>query len=296
MRHGVIILPEHHWPRARQQWLRAEELGFDHAWTYDHLMWRWLRTKPWFASVPTLTAAAAVTSRIELGTMVASPTFRHPVTFAKEMMTLDDIAGGRAICGIGAGARGYDDTALGSGPATPAERAARFEEFVELTHQLLTNTVTDWNGRYYTVHDTYLVPGCVRAPRMPFAIAATGPRGIALAARRADIWVTAGTPGWSEPLPYRRALAGLSEQANRLEDACAALGRDPSTVRRLVVTGAMITGVTDSAGSYADACGEFERAGFTDLVIHWPRPSFPYDGDPAVLDDIGDLLSREARC
>ena len=81
MRLGVLILPEDPWPDARRKWQRAEQLGFDHAWTYDHLAWRGLRDSPWFGAVPTLAAAAAVTSTIRLGTLVASPEVRHPVPF-----------------------------------------------------------------------------------------------------------------------------------------------------------------------------------------------------------------------
>ena len=94
-------------------WRRAEALGFDHAWTYDHLAWRSLRDSPWFGAVPTLTAAAMATERIRLGTLVASPNFRHPVPFATELVTLDDISGGRLTLGIGAGGDGWDATMLG---------------------------------------------------------------------------------------------------------------------------------------------------------------------------------------
>ena len=68
MRTGVVILPQQRWSEAAVTWRRAEELGFVHAWTYDHLSWRSLRDQPWFATVPTLTAAAVVTSTIRLGT------------------------------------------------------------------------------------------------------------------------------------------------------------------------------------------------------------------------------------
>ena len=88
---GVLILPEFPWATAQSVWRRAEELGFEHAWTYDHLAWRSFRDLTWFAAVPTLTAAAMATERIRLGTLVASPNFRHPVPFAKELVALDDI-------------------------------------------------------------------------------------------------------------------------------------------------------------------------------------------------------------
>ena len=81
MRLGVCILPELRWPEQRRLWHRAEELGFDHAWTYDHLAWRSLADGPWFGAIPTLTAAALATSRMRLGPLVASPNYRHPVPF-----------------------------------------------------------------------------------------------------------------------------------------------------------------------------------------------------------------------
>ena len=59
MRVGVLIVPDDQWPTAAAKWARAERLGFDHAWTYDHIAWRELRDSAWFAAVPTLAAAAA---------------------------------------------------------------------------------------------------------------------------------------------------------------------------------------------------------------------------------------------
>ena len=97
MRLGVIVLPEQRWSDAQHRWRKLDEWGFDSAWAYDHLSWRSLADGPWFATVPTLTAAATVTSRIRLGTFVASPNFRHPVPFAKELMSLDDISDGRFV-------------------------------------------------------------------------------------------------------------------------------------------------------------------------------------------------------
>ncbi|PXX56279.1 alkanesulfonate monooxygenase SsuD/methylene tetrahydromethanopterin reductase-like flavin-dependent oxidoreductase (luciferase family) [Nocardia tenerifensis] len=286
MRHGVLILPDRRWSQARAKWVRAEELGFAHAWVYDHLMWRWLRDKPWFGAVPTLAAAAAATSKIRLGTMVASPAFRHPVTFAKDLMALDDISDGRVICGLGAGNGAYDDLAMGADPFPPAARAARFAEFVELTDRLLSATETSYRGAHFSAHEVSMHPGCVQRPRIPFALAAAGQRSMRLAAKYADIWVTTGTVGKPEPRPYALSLPLLRAQLSALDQACADAGRDPSTLRRLVLTGGMISGVLESAGSFADASGMFEDIGFTDLVIHWPRSEFPYQGSEKILERI----------
>ena len=92
MRFSIVILPEYPWEQAVGIWQRAEQLGFAQAWTYDHLAWRTLADGPWHAAVPTLTAAALATSTMRIGTLVASPNFRHPVPLAKELVTVDDLS------------------------------------------------------------------------------------------------------------------------------------------------------------------------------------------------------------
>ncbi|MEU6083131.1 LLM class flavin-dependent oxidoreductase [Streptomyces sp. NPDC047108] len=285
MLHGVLLLPEHRWSRARERWTLAEELGYDHAWTYDHLMWRWLSDAPWFSAVPTLAAAAEATSRIGLGTLVASPNFRHPVDFAKELVSLDDVSGGRMVCGVGAGAAGHDSRIRGDRPVSRRERGARFEEFVGLLDRLLREGRTTFRGAWYTVEDVVVKPECLATPRLPLAVAAAGPRGMALAARYADIWVTSGAPNLFDSEPYDRVVPVLKEQLAAVDDACVAQGRDPSGLRRLLLTGGQVGGVTESLGSYQDAAGVFQDLGFTDLVVHWPRPEFPFQGREQVLFD-----------
>lgn len=293
MRHGVVILPEHSWSQARKLWRQAEEFGFDHAWTYDHLVWRWLSDKPWFGAVPTLTAAATATSRIRLGTLVANPGFRDPVAFAKEIMTLDDISGGRIDCGVGAG--GYDADLLREGRSSPAERSARFAEFVELMDLVLRQDPSGYHGKFYTCPDLVLHPACVQRPRVPLAVAASGPAGMRLAAAHAQTWVTSGVPNGFELLPYERAVPLVKDQVRKLEDACAEIGRDPSTLGRLVLTGASMDGVLDSVESFRDCSGALAEAGVTDLVVHWPRPEFPFKARMDVFEDIARWNEDHAR-
>jgi alkanesulfonate monooxygenase SsuD/methylene tetrahydromethanopterin reductase-like flavin-dependent oxidoreductase (luciferase family) len=226
-----------------------------------------------------LTAAAAATSRIRLGALIASPNFRHPVPFAKELMTLDDVSEGRLTLGLGAGtATGFDATALGQEPWSARERADRFEEFVTLLDALLTQPATSHRGRFYSADEARAIPGCVQRPRVPFAIAADGPRGMRLAARFAASWVT--TDG----------RAGAAGRAARIDEICASEGRDPSSLDRLV----LLIGEQplDSIEAFREIAGRYRELGFTDLVVRWPeRPS-----GVAVLEQIaGEPRQAPAR-
>jgi alkanesulfonate monooxygenase SsuD/methylene tetrahydromethanopterin reductase-like flavin-dependent oxidoreductase (luciferase family) len=274
MRLGVVILPERRWPDTR--WRRAEEFGFDHAWTYDHLAWRGLRDAPWFAAMPTLTAAALATSTIRIGPLVASPNFRHPVTFAREVITLDDIAGGRLTLGIGSGGVGWDATILGQEPWSVAERSARFAEFVDLLDRLLREREVSFAGRFWSAEEARTHPGCVQQPRVPFAVAATGPRAMRVVARHADTWVTT-----------TEEVSDVARQAASLDEACAAIGRDPSSLDRLVLIQHVPESIAELEAAYA-------AIGITDLVIPWPRPSEPYVGAESILESIAAERSTES--
>jgi alkanesulfonate monooxygenase SsuD/methylene tetrahydromethanopterin reductase-like flavin-dependent oxidoreductase (luciferase family) len=285
MRFGTVILPEKRWRDSAATWRRAEELGFAHAWTYDHLAWRGFRDEPWFAAIPLLTAVALETSSISIGTLVASPNFRHPLPFAKDLIALDDVSGGRVIAGIGAGGQGWDATMLGQDPWSVRERAERFAEFVELTDLVLREPEATWKGRYYAVDGARTYPGCVQRPRLPLAIAAGGPRSMRVAARLGDYWVTIGDYQKGE-LDAEAGVALVRTQVAELEEACADVNRDPKTLRRLVLTGPLIDAPLGSKEAFSDAAGRFEEAGVTDLVVHWPRPTSPYQGDESQFESI----------
>jgi alkanesulfonate monooxygenase SsuD/methylene tetrahydromethanopterin reductase-like flavin-dependent oxidoreductase (luciferase family) len=284
VRLGVLILPDDPWPVAASKWQRAERLGFDHAWTYDHLAWRSLRDSPWYGAVPTLAAAAAVTGTIRLGTLVASPEVRHPVPFARELVTLDEIAGGRLTLGLGAGSGGWDATVLGQPPWTPDERADRFAEFVNLLDRLLCQPETSFRGRYWEAYEARTAPGCVQQPRIPFGIAATRPRSMRVAARHGSLWVSSGPRTHDgPPLPAAEGAAAIARQLARLDAACEAEGRDPATLDRLVLTGPVLDGGLRSLEAFREVRDAYAALGVTDLVVHWPRPGPPYEGDEAIL-------------
>lgn len=282
MRVGVIILPDQRWATARDRWRRAEQLGFDHAWTYDHIGWRDLVDGAWFDAVATLVAAATVTSRIRLGTMVASPNFRHPVHFARELTALDDISGGRAVLGVGAGGVGFDAAVLGRAPLSPRERVDRLAEFLELLDLILRQDRTTWSGRYFAAVDARSTPGCLHPPRLPFVVAAGGPRSIGLAARHGQGWVTTGLGG-DDATEWWRRVGGA---AARFDQALAVAGRDPSSVERYLVLESNPDFRLSGVEAFIDAAGRAAELGFTDVVIHWPRAEGWYAGDEAVLEAI----------
>jgi alkanesulfonate monooxygenase SsuD/methylene tetrahydromethanopterin reductase-like flavin-dependent oxidoreductase (luciferase family) len=287
-----MIVPEDRWSTARLKWRQAEQMGFDHAWTYDHLNWRAFRAKDWFTSVPTLTAAALETERIALGVLVASPSLRHPVHLAKDVTGIDDIADGRLILGLGAGAEGFDSVMTRRAPWSRRERTERFAEYVELTDLLLTQPVTSFDGRYYLADEVHSHPLCRQQPRVPFAIAASGPRGMALTARFGQYWVTTGEPNAFARAPYEQAIPLVRKQVEAMEKACLDAGRDPATLSRLLVAGPTVGNVLDSPEAFFDAAGQLAEAGITDLVVQWPRPDEPFQGDVAVLEGVAEELDR----
>ncbi|MFD5320966.1 LLM class flavin-dependent oxidoreductase [Streptomyces sp. NPDC127098] len=298
LRLSTVILPVYRWStEGRRTWQRAEELGFHTAYTYDHLSWRSFRDRTWFGAIPTLTAAAAATERLRLGTLVTSPNFRHPVTLAKELITLDDVSDGRVTLGIGAGGTGFDATALGNEAWAPRERADRFGEFVGLLDLLLSEGGSggvSYQGDFYAAHEVRNVPGCVQRPRLPFAVAATGPRGMRLAARHGQAWVTTGDPAsvGSTAAGFYRSLA---RQVERLESVCEEVGREPSTLGRVLLDTSAFAphGVSPlaSVDAFAEYAGTCARLGFTEVVLHWPVPDSVFATDQAVFERIVTQVS-----
>jgi alkanesulfonate monooxygenase SsuD/methylene tetrahydromethanopterin reductase-like flavin-dependent oxidoreductase (luciferase family) len=296
MRLGVVILPELRRAELESVWRHAEALGFDHAWTYDHLAWRTLVDEPWFATVPLLAAAAAVTERIGLGTLVASPNFRHPVPFAKDVMGLDDISGGRFLLGMGAGGEGLDSWVAGD-PISRGERTRRFEEFVPLLDTLLTSPVTAHQGEFYRADQARMIPGTIARPRPPFVIAANGPRTMALAARYGQGWVTYGPTFLSEGVEsdvageQERWWAGLATMHEKMDQAVVdhRPAGAPPLRRYLSLDGAPIFSML-SVDLVVEGIERAAGLGFTDVVVHWPRADGIYAGSPAVLAGLVDNL------
>ena len=273
------MLPTDPWPETVDRARRLEALGFDHLWTYDHLSWRRYRDRPWHAAIPWLTGLSTATSTIRLGTMVASPNFRHPVTLAKDAMTLDHISDGRFTLGVGAGGVGFDSTVLG-GPVLPlSERRRRLTEFVELLDLLLREPTTSFRGTFYTAVDARMLPGCVQRPRLPLALAAGDPGSLALAARLADAWITYGDSSHRD-LTAAGTDGAVRRQLDHLDEECNRLGRDPVSIDRIYLSGNTDERPLASLDAFTDLVGRCDALGFTDIVFHHPRADDPVWNDP----------------
>ncbi|RZT17001.1 luciferase-like monooxygenase [Kribbella sp. VKM Ac-2569] len=282
MRFGIAILPEYRWQDAAPRWRRAEEYGFDHAWTYDHLTWSGLQDSPWYGTTPTLTAAALVTSTIKLGTFVTSPNFRHPLALTRDILAIDDVSDGRFLCGIGAGGS-LDATIQGGPDLTPREKQDRYQEFVQLLDTLLTTDGVDFKGEYFATRNGRTLPGCVQQPRVPFILAGNGPRSLKFAARHGDGWMTTGGAG-NDLNSWWASVADLS---HRLDDLLE--GRH---LNRYLSLDSKVYALS-SPSAFEDAVGRAAALGFTDVITHWPRTEGPYAGSEDVLEQIAsDVVPR----
>nr|WP_281361406.1 LLM class flavin-dependent oxidoreductase [Actinopolyspora biskrensis] len=281
-------MPEHRWWAAEPLWRMAEEYGFDHAWTYDHVGWSSLVDKPWFDAVPTLTAAATVTSRIKLGTLVASPNFRHPVHFARELTALDDVSDGRFLLGVGSGGSGFDTRVFGGRALSAKERGHRFTEFIELLDTILTSDNASFDGEYYSAVEARRAPGCVQTPRVPFVVAAEGSRAMRLAARFGNGWVTTGRPPGTEVTDSAAWWRSLRDNTERFDEALQQQGRVPGRVPRYLNADAGASYSLSSVEHFRDVLGRASELGFTDVIVHWPRTEEPFEGRESILEEISN--------
>jgi alkanesulfonate monooxygenase SsuD/methylene tetrahydromethanopterin reductase-like flavin-dependent oxidoreductase (luciferase family) len=286
------------WAEVLDGFLLAEALGFDHGWLVDHFVDTDRSPDvPCLEAWTLLSAIAARTSRIRLGVLVTSNTFRHPALLLKEAVTGDHVSAGRLIMGIGSGWHADEHRRYGIPLPPSTERVDRLEEAVELIDLLQRQPRTTFAGRYYRLDDAPLSPSPVQRPRIPLLIAAHRPRMLRLAARYADQWDTfpeiAGTATHGVTL-------SIAEQVERFEAACHELGRDPATIRRSTWA------ETENALATVDAFEAFverhRRLGFTDLTVVLPPP-----GRREVLEAVartviprlrGEDVSRadQARC
>jgi F420-dependent oxidoreductase-like protein len=277
----------------------AEELGFDAFFRSDH----YLKmgdvsglpgpTDSWL----TLAGLAVQTSRIRLGTLVSSATFRHPGPLAISVAQADEMSGGRIELGLGAGWFEAEHAAYGIPFPATGERFDRLEEQLAVITGLWETPAAakfSYQGSYFQVTDSPALPKPVQRPRPPVIVGGHGPRRTpALAARYADEFNIAFSPADE-----------VAAQFGRVREACAAAGRDPAaltysaaqvvccgkdeatTARRAAAIGRDLAGLRANglAGSPAqivDKLGTFAEAGAQTMYLQVL--------DLADLDQLADI-------
>ncbi len=169
---------------TREEWVakarRVEELGYSTLCVPDHF-------DDQLAPMPALTAAAAATTNLRVGTLVLDNDYRHPILTAKEAATVDLLSGGRLELGLGAGWLRSDYEQSGIALDPPSVRIDRLEEALAVVKGLLAGGKFSFCGRHYTVTNHPGTPLSVQRPRPPILVGGGGRRILALAGREADI-------------------------------------------------------------------------------------------------------------
>lgn len=207
-------------------WLEADTVpSLEHAWAFDHFIP--LGPDPTGSQLEGWTllgALAARTERLRLGLMVTGNIYRHPAVLAKIGATVDNISHGRLDFGVGAGWNELECNMYGIPLYKPGERIRRLGEACEVTRLMWTETVANFDGRYYQLKDARCEPKPVQKPYPPFVIGGSGEQlTLRVVAKYADIWNFVG--GDIETFRHKSEV---------LNGYCAEIGRDPAAIERSI--------------------------------------------------------------
>lgn len=229
------------WPEYRALALAAEEVGFDSIWVGDHALYRGdgePERGPWDCWT-VLAALAAVTSRVELGPLVAATAFRPPAMLARAAAATAEVAAGRLVLGLGAGWNRGEFEALG----LPFDRpVSRFAEAFEIVRRLLDGERVTFDGEFYAVDDAVLLPRPAEPPKL--MIGANKPRILSIALPHVAAWNTWYTHYGNTVEGFREHNAYISEQVVL---AC----REPGEVERSACVLVQLDGGVDARGEKA---------------------------------------------
>ena len=277
--YAVKTPPQHGpWQDFLDVWRATDECEvFAQAWNFDHFYpLVGDHHGPCLEAWTMLAALAQATRRIRIGAMVNGMHYRHPAVTANMAATVDVISGGRLDLGMGAGWNIEESNAYGIELGSIKERLDRFEEGVEVIVRLLSQEVTDFEGRYFTITDARCEPKPVQQPHPPLLIGGSGKRRtLNVVARWAQKW----DGGFG-------SLADWRDKNAALEGHCAAIGRDPSEIYRTLHI-AWPAGADPSA--LADEAATLAAAG-VDQVIFSMRG--PYDA--GEIEPLGAELAKRA--
>jgi probable F420-dependent oxidoreductase len=193
---------------------RAEAAGFDSVWIGDSIT-----ARPRHEPLTLMAAIAARTRRVRLGTGVLLPALRPPVVLAHVVGTLDRIAEGRVILGVGIAADMPAIRREFSAVGVPFERrVGRFLETLEICRALWSRDHVSFKGAHFTLEDVTMEPKPPRAGGPPIWIGGSGPTALREAARF-DAW-----------FPTGPSVEFFAEQFPRIQSAARAAGRSPDDV------------------------------------------------------------------
>jgi F420-dependent oxidoreductase-like protein len=246
-------------------WERIEDLGFDWISIWDHFYSADFQGYECLEAVAAHTALAMSTSRVRCGSLVYCAGYRHPAVLANAIATIDQLSGGRADLGMGAGWAVNEYQAYGIDFPRDGVRLDILEEAVQCARGLLHDEVTDFAGTHFTLTGARCEPRPVQAA-LPIWVGGAGERRtLRIAARYADGW----NAPFLSPEDCRRKSAVLDEH-------CADAGRAPSDVRRSV-----------NLGVVPDEAGLQERFG---LIAERVRPGVLMGSGQQLVDRIGEYL------
>jgi alkanesulfonate monooxygenase SsuD/methylene tetrahydromethanopterin reductase-like flavin-dependent oxidoreductase (luciferase family) len=271
MKYGMLTMQDRPLAMLFDEWKMVEEAGLHSLWVADHFVSPVDAHCDWFDGWTLLAALATRTSRVRIGALVSSMTLRNPVYLAREALTIDHLSDGRLEIGVGAGRVVNDHLMTGVPEWRPAERVARFDEFLTVMRSMLDNEVTNFAGTYYCAEGATMSPGWVQKPSPPLVVGAIGPRMIGLAARHGDVWNTMG----GRHVSAEQAQTDTRDRVRLFEESCHKAGRDPASVRRtfFAFSHYVQQDLWSSDDAFAEFVGLHGELGFDEIIFDMPSPS-----------------------
>lgn len=218
--HFGVTIPQikRTWDEAKSASIEFEAMGYDSLWVCDHLYGPQSPSIPILEAWSLVSAVAAITDRVEIGTLVTPAGMRNPAQLGKVIATIDNIAGGRIIPGLGAGWMPREFTDFGVPFLSTGQRLGQLRETVELLKRMWTEPSVTYEGKYAQAHNLVCEPKPVRTP--PILIGGAGEKvTLKLAAEHAAIWNNMAVH-----------QARLPQKVEVLKQHCASVGRDPSSI------------------------------------------------------------------